>query len=125
MTTAAPAGATLSMDPAYRLVTAMPLVGCVDAGRRAPRQDDRDVLHHALVLMVEDMAVEHELADIALVAGAHLQRIALLDPYRVLPHALEAAILRVGPGERVETADVAPLGIEDRDDLERIDVDVE
>jgi regulator of RNase E activity RraA len=33
-------------------------------------QVDADVLHHALILMVEDVTVQHELADVALVAGA-------------------------------------------------------
>ena len=31
---------------------------------------DPDVLHHALILVIEDVAVEHEVADVALVARA-------------------------------------------------------
>lgn len=68
----------------------------------AVRQGDPDVLHHALVLMIEDVAMQNELADIALVVRPHGDRVArrrigagILDPQRVLPDIFQAWILRI------------------------------
>ena len=42
------------------------------------RQLDADILHHALILMIEDVAVQDEVADIAPIAAAQ-------DKVRLLP----------------------------------------
>ena len=38
-------------------------------------QGDTDVLHHPLVLMVQDVAVQHKVTNVALITGADDQRI--------------------------------------------------
>src|SRR6202035_5751902 len=105
------------------------------------RQRDPDVLHHALVLMIEDVTVEHEVADVALVARADDDGVLarrsdrdVLDQQGVLPYALEAGILRIDDRiavlvllevvDRARRADIR-LAVRgnDPDDLERIDMD--
>src|SRR3954470_1201452 len=84
------------------------VVGVGDAALSVGNADG-DILHHALVLMVEDVAVQDELADIALVprpdddlanAGRGVGQPRrrgdqALDPERILPDALQTGILRI------------------------------
>lgn len=97
-------------------------------------QADADVLHHALVFVIEDVAVQHVFPDIALVASAHhncvdafrigLGRDQTLNPERIFPNPLQPRILRVrratsiidGPCE----ADIPAVRVENLDDLEGI-----
>lgn len=79
----------------------------------AVRQGDPDVLHHALVLMIEDVAMQNELADIALVVRPHGDRVArrrigagILDPQRVLPDIFQAWILRIAVVIGAKRADI-------------------
>lgn len=112
------------------------------AGRAAVtvRNADADVLHHALVLVIEDVAMQHELADVALVAGAHIHLITLavirrcciayraLDEQSVLPDPLEAGVLLViliGRVYGTRQRQVTAIGADDLLDLKRIDVDME
>src|SRR5260221_4525185 len=74
----------------------------------AVRERDADVLHHSLVLVVEDVAVQDVGADVALVARTHDQRVLpgrlapeVLQPQRVLPDALQARVLRIHGAARV------------------------
>jgi hypothetical protein len=68
------------------------------------------ILHHALILVVKDVTMQHELADIALIARADLDGVhrgrefareispifdQILDPERVLPDAFQSGILRI------------------------------
>src|SRR5215813_7311375 len=65
------------------------------------RDRDADVLHHALVLVDENVTVEDEVADVALISRTHDddvvagRRLRLLDEQRVFPHALEIGVLRI------------------------------
>ena len=83
--------------------------------------------------------MQHEVAPIPVVLGPHGDRVLArrapprkrLDEQRVTPRTLHAAVLRVGHAplrsgrvRRVEAAHVAALWVQDRHDLERVDVDV-
>lgn len=100
--------------------------------RRAGGVYGRDpyILHHALIFMVEDVAVQDEFADIALVfrpdanAVWRLVRIALLcDKKRILPRPFEAGIDRCIAG--IVCTDIIAKAIKNFDDLEGVDVDME
>lgn len=64
--------------------------------------EDADKLHHALVHVVEDMAIQHEIAGIALVASAHDDCVELLfrceefggifHPQGIFPDPFEASV---------------------------------
>src|SRR5262245_43034401 len=98
------------------------MVGRHDVG--LIRHHDADILHHPLVLMIEDVAMEDKVADVASIACANHDLIAAgLDEYRVLPDAFQVRVLRVA--SLAGAADVGPRRIEDLHDLERIDVNVE
>src|SRR5215831_13604339 len=73
--------------------------------------------------MIEDVAMEDEVADIALIARSHDDLIIRLDEQRVLPGALEVCVLRIValPGG----AHVVAARIEYLDHLERIHVNME
>ena len=93
--------------------------------------------------MIENVAVEHEVADVTLVPRAYGDGVLPPRPLRkilheqgVLPHALEARILRIDDRvavavlleiiHRAGGADIGgAVGRDDLDDLERVDVDVE
>src|SRR5215475_3078477 len=71
-----------------------PLCSMVAMGNAAMAigQRDANVLHHPLILVIENVAMKHEVADIALVAGAHHDRVLprwtarqIFDEERVLP----------------------------------------
>ena len=58
------------------------------------RQRDPDVLHHPLIFMIEDVAMQNEVADVALITRAYDDRVHprwpalwgnVLDEERVLP----------------------------------------
>jgi hypothetical protein len=68
------------------------------------RQRDPDVLHHPLIFMIEDVAMQNEVADVALITRAYDDRVHprwpalwgnVLDEERVLPYAFESGVLRV------------------------------
>lgn len=42
------------------------------------RRSDADILHHSLVLVVEDMAVKYKITDVSLVPGAHFYQVAFV-----------------------------------------------
>jgi hypothetical protein len=96
---------------------------------RAVRQGNADVLHHPLVFMVQDVAVQHEVADVALITGATsvywpggLPGGTRFSPIAYLPYALQRAVLRVGCVNRIHGirgADVFSVGIRNLGDLER------
>ena len=86
------------------------------------------------------MAVHDEVALVALIAGTDVDRIGtrvhhtlgtcaqMLDHDGVLPHPFQTAELGIDGGfgivRRIEATHVTPLRVDDRHDLERIDVDV-
>src|SRR5215203_4368185 len=65
-----------------------------------------DVLHHALVFVVENVTMQNEISDIALITGSRLNRVAfresgriegrIFDKQSVAPDADLVAVLRVG-----------------------------
>lgn len=108
------------------------LVMAGNGAAMAVRQGDPDVLHHPLVLMIENVAMQDELADVALVARPHGNRVTrrgvgagILNPQRVLPDILQSRILRVAVIIGTKGADIIAGRIDDLDDLERIDMDME
>ena len=100
---------------------------------------DADVLHHALVFMVKDVAMQNIFADISLIAGANddgvksfwwrIRRYQALNPKGIFPNAFQTRILRVHLAasiiDRAGRTDILAIGVEDFDDLERIHMDVE
>src|SRR5262245_9337096 len=94
---------------------------------------DADVLHHALVFVVEDVAVQHVFTDIALVASAHHEGVnpgtgvgiagskaeEALHPQGVFPYALESRILGIHATARVihraRRADILAIRVENLD----------
>jgi len=106
-------------------------------GRIRQRHGD-DVLHHTLVLRVEDVAVQDVLTDVAPVSGAEDHHIRsevavrpahTLDPNGILPNALEPRVIGVRRAsiviDGVRRTYVFSVGIEDRDNLKRIHMNVE
>ena len=84
---------------------------------------DPDVLHHPQIAVEHDMAVEHGIADEALVARAHDDGDAGLKSDGVEPLSGKPRKIRVETGTgRVDH--FFAFGIADRNDLERIDVDM-
>src|SRR5689334_6107199 len=57
-----------------------------------PSVHNLDGLHHALVLMIEDVTVQHELSLEILVPGQNPFRLAFLHDQRVAPDVFEGAI---------------------------------
>jgi hypothetical protein len=101
-------------------------------------QSDPNVLHHPLIFVIKDVAMQHEVADVAAIAGTHhhgvlallcIWRHGVFDPQRVFPHALEGTILGVNAASSiilgVGGADIPTRGIKDAHNLERVDMDVE
>ena len=58
-------------------------------------QRDPDILHHAPVLMIKDVAVQHKVTYLAFITGAHEDAIARLDEQGVLPDPLKVEILGI------------------------------
>src|SRR5439155_10992688 len=97
----------------------------MSAGRDASlavRQGDTNVLHHSLIFMVEDVAVQDKIPNVPLISAARDRVITRLDEKRVTPDTFEVGVLRI-VGLAVD-ADVHAGGIADRHDLERVDVDM-
>ena len=105
----------------------------------AIRDANLDVLHHALILMVENAAMQHILANAddepVIVCrwilqhwiAAELITVEIgLDEDRVVPDALEAGelIIVVACAGRTGLTDIFPGRVKDCDDLERIDMDM-
>lgn len=87
------------------------------------RQRDAHVLHHARVAMQQDVAVEHEVADESLIAGSQGHAMFRLEHDVVPPLPIQPGKVRVvSRARRVDH--VLALSVHDRDDLERIDMNV-
>src|SRR6516165_8861467 len=84
---------------------------------------DANVLHHALILMVEDVTMQNEVTDVALVACAYHDDVVLFHEQRVLPGALEIGVLGIVvlPGD----AHVLSVWIQNLHHLEWVDVNME
>src|SRR5271165_5717160 len=87
------------------------------------RQRDPDVLHHPLIFVIEDVAMQDKFADVTLITRSSNHVVSRLYENRVFPNALKAGVLRI---VRLSVdAHILALGIEDRLDLERVHMNVE
>jgi hypothetical protein len=82
------------------------------------------VLHHAVVAVQRDVAVEHRVADEALVACSHDHGRACLECHIVEPFAGKPRIIRIEAGAG-GIDQILAFAVARRDDLKRIDVDME
>ena len=89
------------------------------------RRHDPQVLHHALVPVLDDMAMQHEISNEALVACSQHRLIAALQRHAVAPLAAKARVVRI-VCRAFGVDDVQAISVADRnlDDLERVDMDV-
>jgi hypothetical protein len=88
------------------------------------RRPYSQVLHHALVSVLDNMAMQHEISDEPFVARSQHRLIAALQRHAVAPLTGKARIVRIAP-RASGVDDVQVIGVPDRDDLERVDMDVE
>ena len=87
-----------------------------------------DVEHHALVFMVQDMAVEDEPADVARVGGADKNTVTALDKNRIANLSGHSAILLIGRRRRIAARQVRKriaVAVDNFEDLKWIDMNVE
>ena len=74
-------------------------VACLSAewtGIRICRIDNADVLHHSLVLVVQDVAMQNKVAREIFIVRSNDDMVPLLDQHRVPEHADLITVLRVG-----------------------------